>query len=249
LFLTAVGEIYGVEAHAAGYASDTVKDHHIVDFWLDFTIALIFSLAIAFFWRKYFDARLSDNAVTRELAKIWVIGLVVSVLALVIVLSIFSLLLLRVGVWLSPIPVAIGMMFDSFVSGSVDQATHKFKTMRRELIEQFTQKPSVVGVHVDHSVTMSMDATTQEVTMREVREELIESYAPAANPPAGKRKRRAPRNHKWSLWGARHLPQVLGGDICEHLLAKKTGAAALLGLWTVLWVGTALFAHYLACTV
>ncbi len=57
------------------------KDHHIVEFLLDFLIAIVFSLAIAFFWRKYFDARLSDDAVLRELAKLWIIELsVLSVL-------------------------------------------------------------------------------------------------------------------------------------------------------------------------
>jgi CHASE2 domain-containing sensor protein len=209
LFLTAVGEIYGVEAHAAGYVSDIVKDHHVVDFILDFLIAIAFSLAIAFFWRKYFDARLSDNAVTRELAKLWIIGLVLSVLALVVFLSFVSLLTLRSGVWLSPIPLAIGMMFDSFVSGSVDQATHKFKTMRRALIEQLTHAPAAAGDRVDHSVSTSA------------------------------------RNHPLA-WGACHLPRALGGDICEHLLAHKNGAAALLGLWTVIWMSTAIFALVLA---
>jgi len=205
LFLTAVGEIYGVEAHAAGYVSDTVKDHHIVEFLLDFLIAIVFSLAIAFFWRKYFDARLSDDAVTRELAKLWIVGLMLSVLALVVFLSFVSLLLLRSGVWLSPIPVAIGMMFDSFVSGSVDQATHKFKTMRRALIERFTQEPA----RVEHSAPES------------------------------------PRNPNL-VWGARHLPRALGGDICEHLLANRSGAATLLGLWAVIWMSTAIFALVLA---
>jgi CHASE2 domain-containing sensor protein len=247
LFLTAVGEIYGVEAHAAGYVSDIVEDRHVVDFGLDFVIAIVFGLVIAFFWRKYFDARLSDNAVTRELAKLWVIGLVLSVLSLVVFLSFVSLLLLRFGIWLSPIPLAIGMLFDSFVSGSVDQATHKFKTLRRELIERFSQQPAVVGVHVDHSVTVSVDPATDEVTMREVREELVESYAPAAaSPPARPHRRRAPRDQELSFWGARHLPRALGGDICEHLLAHKKGAAALLGLWTVIWMSTAIFALVLA---
>lgn len=205
LFLTAVGEIYGVEAHAAGYVSDIVEDHHVVDFALDFVIAIGFSLGIAFFWRKYFDARLSDNAVTRELAKLWIIGLVLSVLCLVVFLSFVSLLLLRRGIWLSPIPVAIGMMFDSFVSGSVDQATHKFKTMRRELIERFTHEPAVAAVRVDPT-------------------------------------------HRLAVWGAHHLPRALGGDICDHVLAHKNGAAALLGLWTVIWLATAIFALFLACT-
>jgi hypothetical protein len=250
LFLTAVGEIYGVVANAAGYASDMVEDHHVIDFLLDFLIALAFSLAIAFFWRRYFDARLSENAVTRELAKVWIIGLVLSVLFLVLILSFGSLLLLRTGVWLSPIPLAIGMLFDSFVSGSVDQATHKFKVMRRELIEQFAQQTTAVDALVDHSVSLSVDPATQEVTIREVCEELVESRTPeTAVLPAHKTRRRVPRNHKLASWGARYLPRVLGGDICEHLLARKNGAAALLGLWTIIWVSTAVWASCLAWTV
>lgn len=250
LFLSAVGEIYGVEAHAAGYVSDSVDSHHVIDFVLDFLIAMLFSLAIAFFWRKYFDARLSDNAVTRELAKVWIIGLVFCVLCLVIILSFISLLMLTRGIWLSPIPLAVGMMFDSFVSGSVDQATHKFKTMRRELIERFTQPAMVVDVHVDHTISVSTDPATQEVTMREVHEELVESYAPpppaAEHAPEHTKHRRAPRDQELAFWGARHLPRALGGDICEHLLAHKRGAAALLGIWTVLWLSTALIAFALA---
>lgn len=140
LFLSVVGEIWGVEAHAAAYVGERIDEHHFVDLVIDVAIALIFSLAIAFFWHHYFNARLHERPVVRELAKLLIVALMGSVLLLVLGLSLGSYwLLLNYGLWLSPVPIAIGMLIDSFVSGSVDQATHKFAEMRKQLLEQRRQ--------------------------------------------------------------------------------------------------------------
>ena len=132
VFLSAVGPIYGVEAHAAAFASDEVKTHHWADLVIDFILAMTFSLVIAYFWRRYFDARMDENPTAREFSKVWILLLVLSVIALVLFFSFWSfVLLMAFGLWLSPISVAIGMLIDSFVSGSVDQAVHKFRRMQQ----------------------------------------------------------------------------------------------------------------------
>ncbi|MEJ1962827.1 MAG: hypothetical protein WDO56_15280 [Gammaproteobacteria bacterium] len=139
VILSPVGEIYGLEAHAAAYVSDVIDlPNHALAFFLDFVIALGMSLFIAAFWRKYFDWRLSEIRARREAAKVVILALVICVAAVGFGLSVLSFVVLTtLGVWLSPVPIVIGMLIDSFVSGSVDQGTHKFMEMRRELLRRY----------------------------------------------------------------------------------------------------------------
>jgi hypothetical protein len=119
--------LYGVEVHAAAYLSRL----HPLDEkeWLslagDILTAFIFSFSISFFWQRYFSRRLSVSARDRQLAAWWVLALVAVFGCLVIATCAISLGLMRnAGVWMSPVPIAIGMLLDAFVLGSVHVAIH-----------------------------------------------------------------------------------------------------------------------------
>ncbi len=135
LFLTPIGEVYGVEAQAASYLSDGLHHNSCLDFLGDVLIAFVFGIGIAYFWSKYFSSRFSDDAQRRQLARLWIVGLVVAVVLMGFLISLLSLwLLARLGVWASPIPIAVGMLIDSFVSGSIDQAIHSSEHDKQALI-------------------------------------------------------------------------------------------------------------------
>ena len=123
-FLTPIGKIYGVEVHAAGFLSLMDPPHleHVWSLLFDILWGFSFGLVIAWCWDRYFRLKLSSHANQQLSAPSYVIVLCVLVLVLVFVLSFVSWFLLSVwGIWSSPIPIAIGMLIESFVSGSVAQ--------------------------------------------------------------------------------------------------------------------------------
>ncbi|SCX61371.1 CHASE2 domain-containing protein [Nitrosospira sp. Nsp1] len=131
--LTPIDELYGVHIHAAAFVSafNEVKElntflGHIPMFLIDIGFALIFGIVIAKCWGGYFNRRLdTESAIKQQLAPLWVIGLFLGVLIWTLVLLWISLYLLgKFGIWTSPVPIAIGMLFESFVSGSVSEAIH-----------------------------------------------------------------------------------------------------------------------------
>lgn len=129
--LTPIDELYGVHIHAAAFVSSfsEVKELNtfpglILDFLIHILFALVFGVVIAKCWEGYFNLRLdSESAIKQQLAPLWVISLFLGVLISTLVLLWISLCLLgKFGIWLSPVPIAIGMLFESFVSGSVSEA-------------------------------------------------------------------------------------------------------------------------------
>lgn len=124
-FITPLGEVYGVEVHAAGFLSlldPPSTDQHVWQFVFDVLFGFAFGFAIARSWDGYFRLKLSGDPNQRLWAPAYVFALGGWVLVLVILLSIVSWALLGLwGIWSSPIPIAIGMLIESFVSGSVAQ--------------------------------------------------------------------------------------------------------------------------------
>jgi len=134
LFLTALGEFYGVEIHAAAFASQSRWSwlSHLVGFVSDLIFAFIFGLLIAWYWKRYFTWRTAAAPDYAEAARIWLIALTVSLAVVLLMMTLFSrYVLLRWGVWLSPVPIAIGMLIEAFVSGSVTQANSRLKLLER----------------------------------------------------------------------------------------------------------------------
>ena len=124
-FVTPLGELYGVEIHAAAFLSllDPLStNNHLWEFGADIVLGFLFGAVIAYFWGRYFKLRLSDDSDHRLWAPIWLGALGLTVITMAVFLTYISLqLLTRFGIWASPIPMAVGMLVESFVSGSVAQ--------------------------------------------------------------------------------------------------------------------------------
>ena len=122
-FVTPLGELYGVEIHAAAFLSllDPLStNNHLSEFVADIVFGFLFGFLIAYCWEQYFKLRLSQDSDHRLSAPLWLVVLGVAVIIMAILLTFFSLLLLaRFGIWASPIPMAVGMLVESFVSGSI----------------------------------------------------------------------------------------------------------------------------------
>jgi CHASE2 domain-containing sensor protein len=122
LFLTPIGEVYGVELHAATFESrqdpTRVPGQSSVDLVLDLAFGWVFGFVSWCCWAQYFKA-VGDEGAARQLAGLWVLLLVTSYVLLVIAsLGGATALLARFGIWLSPVPIAVGMFVDGFVSGA-----------------------------------------------------------------------------------------------------------------------------------
>lgn len=125
--VTPVGKLPGVVIHAAAFASikERHKVHEIFNLMGDVIIGLIFGQITVRLWRAYFVCRFSNDARERQLALGYVV-LLAAVFIFLIVPFTFGLsyaLMAAWTVWISPVPVAIGMFIDNFGAGSVSQAT------------------------------------------------------------------------------------------------------------------------------
>jgi hypothetical protein len=133
-FVTPLGDLYGVEIHAASFLSflDPLSaDNHLAELLADIVFGFVFGFVIAFFWEQYFRLRLSDDSDRRLIAPVVLGGLGIAVALVAFVLTIVSwLLLARFGIWSSPIPMAIGMLIESFVSGSVAQGIREADSLK-----------------------------------------------------------------------------------------------------------------------
>ena len=130
-FLTPVGEIYGVEVHAAALLSNLegrrVAERHPLKFAFDLVFAASFGVVMAWCWHRYLAARLAG----RETAGVYVVLLLLSTGVLLVVLVALSVLLFRhLGVWASPVPIMVGMLVDSVVSRWVEDAEHEVQQDR-----------------------------------------------------------------------------------------------------------------------
>ncbi|MGZ8255924.1 MAG: hypothetical protein ACXWVT_13805 [Burkholderiaceae bacterium] len=133
-FVTPLGELYGVEIHAAGFLSflDPVKAvTRLIELMVDIFYGFFFGFLIAHFWSKYFELRLSGDSDHRLKAPFWLFGLGATVAFFTGLLTLLSWwLLARHGLWLSPIPMAIGMLIESFVSGAVAQGIREADALK-----------------------------------------------------------------------------------------------------------------------
>ena len=133
-FLTLREEMYGVELHALGYASGVNGEGIIVverritgrlsSVALDLLVAFLFGTLITHIWRQYFALHGRGRPeFDRERAFGHIILLGLLFFALVYVCLWASLILLTDhGIWVSPVPIAIGMLIESFTVGSLMEA-------------------------------------------------------------------------------------------------------------------------------
>ncbi|MCY1485350.1 CHASE2 domain protein [compost metagenome] len=135
--LTPLGDIYGVAIHAAAFLSllqPTSDFNHFLGFGLEIALALVFSLAISLCWKGYYLMRFQRQEMVQLLAPILVLILAAIFIWVVWKLSSLSFYLLAShDLWLSPIPIAIGMLIESFFAGAVHKAVEEGRQQRRKL--------------------------------------------------------------------------------------------------------------------
>ena len=139
-FLTPIGLLPGVEIQAAAYLTQGLTKHDFRSLGGDILVAIIFGTLIAVCWQRYFTWRVGSNAVFRQLAPAWIIVLMVAVVLMTwLTLELSLLLLSEYSAWISPVPIAIGMLLDSFVSGTVDQATSKMRIQKTSWLSELEE--------------------------------------------------------------------------------------------------------------
>ena len=129
LFTTPLGKVYGVELHAAAFATCGHSDncskahelgHHLLAFFADLVIALILGWVIANSWSRYINLRMHPDPEVSEVAGITALRLMmILLLAMLILTALAGRLLASTGVWISPIPIAVGMFFEAWVLGPI----------------------------------------------------------------------------------------------------------------------------------
>jgi CHASE2 domain-containing protein len=125
-FLTPVGEIYGVEVHAAALLSNLdrrrLAEHHPLNFVFDLAFAAGFGVVMAWCWSRYLAGRLAG----RETAGVYVVLLLLSTGVFLLGLVTVSVFLFKyLGVWASPVPIMVGMLADSVVSRWFEDPEHE----------------------------------------------------------------------------------------------------------------------------
>jgi CHASE2 domain len=134
-YITPVGRFYGLEIHAAAFASEE-RSHwwHALELFLELVIAFVFGLAFAKLWRCYFLRRLHVNRASSERASIYIALLLL--FCLVGLLGVVSLSWggwKYWGLWLSPVPIVIGMLIDGGMYASVEAAVNAADEKMRTL--------------------------------------------------------------------------------------------------------------------
>ena len=138
-FLTPLGTMYGVEVHAAAFMSlvEPTTHNDLSAFLLDLALGLGLGGLIAWSWRRYFSLRFSSSAFKRQAAPWMILILALGLLLLVAGLTFLSFWLLRhYNIWLSPIPIALGMLIESFFNSVIGTAVNEGYEQRQALIRR-----------------------------------------------------------------------------------------------------------------
>ncbi|NBB12272.1 CHASE2 domain-containing protein [Pseudomonas sp. SLFW] len=139
-YSTPLGTMYGVEVHAASFMSllqPTTPFKSFLGFVLDLFLGLLMGGLIEWSWHRYFALRFSSRARDRQWAPYVIIFLGVGFILLVFALTAASFGLLRhFNLWLSPIPIALGMLIESFFNSAVGAAVGEGYEQRQALVHR-----------------------------------------------------------------------------------------------------------------
>jgi CHASE2 domain len=130
-YLTALGKISGVQTHAVVAAQLRAHTWHGWGYLIDIALGcVLFGPFVHWTWRRYFlqSAQASTRSGAprgpREVAYLWLVLLSVGLVGLVALLVVGSAYAYAyTGIWISPVPMALGMLVEAMVSGSVHVAT------------------------------------------------------------------------------------------------------------------------------
>jgi hypothetical protein len=128
LHITPIGQHFGVEIHAARYASltDTPLAHrHVVAFWADVAFAALFSMIVKTGVDAYAGTAKSTQPWTRQRrGGVMTLFVVLYVAACGVALWV-AWFLLPLGIVVEPLLIALGMMIDGFVVGPWRALSHR----------------------------------------------------------------------------------------------------------------------------
>ena len=129
LFATPLGRLYGVELHAAAFATcwqnnacakSHERFHHFAAMFVDLLVALSLGAGIGWCWRRYTRRRSDPDPEISEVAGKTAFAMMVGLIVVTLGLTAFAGLLLGwLGIWISPIPIAFGMFFEAWVLGPI----------------------------------------------------------------------------------------------------------------------------------
>lgn len=132
-YLTPVGLRNGVEIHGAIAAQIHKHTWHGWGFLADIGIGIAFGLLVHMLWGMYFVQRAAAASPSNwwwhpQMSYLWLVALAI-VFSLLLAGAVYfcTWVYARWGTWISPVPMALAMLFESAVSGSVHAATHRIQ--------------------------------------------------------------------------------------------------------------------------
>ncbi len=129
-FRTPLGELSGVEVHAAIATDPAESVSHFWGLLLDVSLGIGFGWFVHQVWQRYFNQKLGLSASPFVDADKRAYVLLIGLLAVWLLLALLVLPALSLGallwgsLWINPVPMLIGMSVDAFVLGSVAGALH-----------------------------------------------------------------------------------------------------------------------------
>jgi hypothetical protein len=173
-YLTPVGTLYGVEVHAAAFWSG---EQSSLRTWLspvaavlvEIGFAFVFGFIIARCWRRYFAWRLEAGSAHEQLAAIWIAIMLCGLLVAIAIASFVSFGLLRWGgLWLSPIPVAVGMLIEGCMLGSVEAAIRQLRRIQTDPTARTLAVASIAGTAGESRIAIWLLRIRRGVALRPV---------------------------------------------------------------------------------
>lgn len=138
--LTPLGHMTGAQTHAAIAAQMRAHKRHLEGYLGDIALGgLVFGPLVHWAWRQYFLQRaqvVRSRAPWRhpKVAYLWLLGLCAGLaLALAVLVFCFTRVYAETGIWFSAVPMALGMLIEAMVSGSVHVANHLIRDAHRSL--------------------------------------------------------------------------------------------------------------------
>lgn len=132
-YLTPVGARSGVQIHAAIAAQIHKHTWHGWGILADIGIGIVFGFLVHMLWGMYFVQRAATGSPRNwwwhpQMSYVWLLALAI-VFSLLLAGTVYfcTWVYARWGTWISPVPMALAMLFESAISGSVHAATHKIQ--------------------------------------------------------------------------------------------------------------------------
>jgi hypothetical protein len=130
-FLTPIDDLYGVNLHAAGFVSlrnPISLANAGFGFLADIGVGMLFGVPIALLWQGYVGSKLSRSGSARkwrDFAFVFLMGLLVVYAMALSGLSHAAVYLVAAkNIWISPLPMALGMTLDASIFGALNAVEH-----------------------------------------------------------------------------------------------------------------------------